>query len=38
MNTKPIDKSKKSNHRCENCKNWTDEFVPDPLAKWFDSG
>jgi len=28
MTTKPIDKSKKSNKRCQNCQNWTGEYAP----------
>lgn len=31
MNTKPIDKSKKSNKRCQNCRNWKGDYIPNEL-------
>ena len=31
MTTKPIDKSKKSNKRCQNCKNWKGDYIPNKL-------
>lgn len=31
MTTKPIDKSKRSNRRCQNCRSWKGDYIPNKL-------
>ena len=31
MTTNPIDKSKKSNRRCQNCRSWKGDYIPNNL-------